>query len=278
MTITLSYLDDSIAGGEISEYSKIGLSIMMIGSDFDGSSGTVESSFIYGKMGQLEEVVDDDTRRFAQFDFRNGVADSSPFDYLPTSTIGDNGCGSILKGGKIIIETGTCELSNFYAFITGFVYSGVTDGTSISNHRSIINIDDSTNPNARAQPEFKQPLLDDATDDSKFIFKTSEDDQDVGLWINYMDTGTADEDLSKIQISFVHVGIQDYTGLTLTNPYPLQGAITRDDFTFFSAAVQNLETVITPSFNDLVITNDEAAVGAAGSTFQLGTYMDAENQ
>ena len=37
----LSYLDDSIAGGDISEYTRIGLSVIMIGSDFDGSSTTI---------------------------------------------------------------------------------------------------------------------------------------------------------------------------------------------------------------------------------------------
>ena len=51
----------------------------------------------------MEEVIDDDGSKTAQFDFRNGVTDTSPFDYLPTNTVGDNGCGSILKGGKIII-------------------------------------------------------------------------------------------------------------------------------------------------------------------------------
>ena len=101
----------------------------MIGSGFSGFYENIESSFVYAKMGVLEGVIDDDTtdRLIAQFDFKNSVADSSPFDYLPSSTMG-NGCGSVKKGGKIIIETNGCERSNFYAFVSGFSQS-----TSLGN-------------------------------------------------------------------------------------------------------------------------------------------------
>lgn len=106
----------------------------------------------------MEGVKDENALQNAQFDFRNGATDSSPFDYLPTATMGDNGCGSILKGGKIIIETGKCKLSNFYTFITGFAYSDINKAAgafagadAITHMRSIIVGSSTADPFAAAE-------------------------------------------------------------------------------------------------------------------------------
>lgn len=35
-----------------------------------------------------------------------------------------------MKGGRIIIETGACELNNFYTYVTGFYHSALTGETA----------------------------------------------------------------------------------------------------------------------------------------------------
>lgn len=226
----------------------------------------------------MEEVKDDlGAAQTAQFDFRRGVTDSSPFDYLPTTTVGDNGCGSILKGGKVIIETGKCEMSNFYAFITGYSYSALdiagvalAGGDLVTYMRSIIvgvDGDDAiagplTAPVGGVAPqlEWKQPDFSDDTDNTRFIFKTDEDDQDVGLWINYVGPDEAGITLTKIQLSFVHVGIEDYTNINQPDGYPTQGPLTRDEFVFISATTSGLAAALGAGGADLEITNDQDTI------------------
>ena len=52
INVTLSFLSDSLTGGQISQYEKSGLSLLLLGADFSGSSDTIESAYIYAKMGQ----------------------------------------------------------------------------------------------------------------------------------------------------------------------------------------------------------------------------------
>ena len=62
--------------------------------------------------------------------------------------------------------------------------------------------------------------------------------------------------LESVQLSFVHVGIRDYTQMTASaNPYPIQNPLKKDSFIFISAISNN----IIPLFINLrtfIITND----------------------
>ena len=86
--------------------------------------------------------------------------------------------------------------------------------------------------------------MSDDTNDDRFIFKIDEDDQDVGLWINYMGGNDAAITLNKIQVSFVHVGIEDYTNMNQPDGYPTQGPLTRDEFVFVSATTSGLVATV----------------------------------
>ena len=78
--------------GERSVYTYLSVNVLLIGSDFSGYSNSVESSFIYTKMSQLEYVTDypegGGVPNVAQFDFKNGNGDTSPFDYLADADFG----------------------------------------------------------------------------------------------------------------------------------------------------------------------------------------------
>lgn len=77
---------------------------LLIGSDFEGYSTVEESSFIYGKIGELEVVDPQQDNRVFKFETSD---EGSPFDYVPDNNLGQ-GCGMIRKNGKIIIEEGKC--------------------------------------------------------------------------------------------------------------------------------------------------------------------------
>lgn len=64
-------------------YGRLGISLIIVGSSFSGESGYVESSYVYPRNGMLRDVLTTNTDYpIAQFDFKN-VDEKSPFDYLP---------------------------------------------------------------------------------------------------------------------------------------------------------------------------------------------------
>ena len=108
----INQLDNSL----IVQWSTLTFSILLIGSDFSGFSDSLESSFIYGKLSNIETVDPAVPRRRFTFETND---EGSPFDYVPDADLGQ-GCGMIRKNGKIIIEVNACMYSRFYVVIAGF--------------------------------------------------------------------------------------------------------------------------------------------------------------
>ena len=165
-----------------SVYTLLTVNVLLIGSDFSGYSNSVESSYMYAKLSQLEYVTDSNQgtygKSIAQFDFRSSKEDSSPFDYLVDSDFG-SGCGAIRKGGKMIVETGACAQANFYAFVTGF--SNTKIGSTIFDVQALIVTDDSASENFLKYQKYE----DQDTTKKGYIFKKDASDDTVGLWISY---------------------------------------------------------------------------------------------
>ena len=185
-------------------------------------------------MSKLEYVTDFNTAgvatNIAQFNFKNGNGDTSPFDYLADADAG-SGCGAINKGGKIIIETGACALKNFYAFVTGFSNTVVTPNTQTIDAKALIVSDSTVTPDLNTQ-QVAQTV---DTSEAGYIFKKDAEDTSIGLWISYSSDVDAVR-MEAIQVSFVFVGLRDYTPIALMTPgtYPTQSILKRDDFEFVS--------------------------------------------
>ena len=107
---------EDLPGAASTTYTLLEYSILLIGSEFEGYSTTLESSYIYGKFGNLETIDPSVDGKHFKFDTGEG----SPFDYVPDADLGQ-GCGMIRKGGKIIIENSLCEHSQLYGFVVGYV-------------------------------------------------------------------------------------------------------------------------------------------------------------
>ena len=97
-TISIKNQED-VPGAVDTPFTLIEYSVLLIGSEFQGfASPGVESSYIYGKFGDLETI--DPLVEAKHFKFDTG--EGSPFDYVPDAVLGQ-GCGMIRKGGKLII-------------------------------------------------------------------------------------------------------------------------------------------------------------------------------
>ena len=82
-------------------------------------------------------------------------------------------------------------------------------------------------------------------------------------------------DLQKIQLSFIHVGIRDYTDIGgASTGYPIQNAVTRDSFIFFSAVTADVGEMAGSAI-DFVVTNDATVNALSGANQQLFTYLGA---
>lgn len=214
---------EDLPGSVLSEYQQLTYSILLIGSDFDGYSTTLESSYVYGKIGTLEEVdpaVDD-----RQFSFET-PDEGSPFNYLPDADLG-SGCGMIRKSGNIIIEELDCDLSKFYVFITGFVVTAgiiiyiFLDATHEMSISSWLQVDGTS-------------VIQYENHASATIYKENSLDTLYGLFVAYNDLARTTI-LSKLQLSFVHFGVRSYDVAS----YPTQ-PVNADTFKVYSKSVMEL--------------------------------------
>ena len=84
-TLKMSYHEKFLGSQDLTEYFKIGISVIIIGSSFQGEADYAESSFVYPRTGILRDVLYNNIDTpIAQFDFRTD-SEKSPFDYLPGS-------------------------------------------------------------------------------------------------------------------------------------------------------------------------------------------------
>lgn len=67
----MGYHQKFLGSQGLTQYSKIGISVIIVGSSFQGEAGYSESSFVYPRTGILRDVLYNgaDTP-IAQFDFR----------------------------------------------------------------------------------------------------------------------------------------------------------------------------------------------------------------
>lgn len=113
----------------LTQYSKIGISVIIVGSSFQGESGYAESSYVYPRTGILRDVLYTNSDiPVAQFDFRT-VTEKSPFDYLPGSAFSDK-CGMIkaTANSDRIIEVSGCGYFKFHTYVSGFTISSTRAG------------------------------------------------------------------------------------------------------------------------------------------------------
>ena len=70
-----------------------------------------------------------------------------------------------------------------------------------------------------------------------YIFKQNVSDKNVGLWMAYTQS-LNDYDIESIQVSFIYLGIRDYTpinNIPSWTGYPSQSSLTKDTFVAMSA-------------------------------------------
>ena len=120
---TLALLDQYGASQQV-DWTMLMYNIFLVGSDFSGFSDTLESSYIYAKLSDIEAVDPASADRIFTF---SSPGEGSPFDYVLDGDKGQ-GCGMIVKAGQIIIEERLCQYAKFFAVISGF--SGVSVGGS----------------------------------------------------------------------------------------------------------------------------------------------------
>ena len=184
MQLGLTNLD----GVDKTNWGYLKYNIIVVGSEFPGISNTETSTFIFGRVGPLEDVLGLEKKKL-KFETQSG---NSPFNYVHDGAAFGGGCGMTFEDSKRrIVETGGCQFSQTYVMIAGFAIITSSGNLGISALR----VDDSGNffP----------------TDDSSLYAKSSSADVDFGVQISIVnETGTAK---NKVQYSFVHVGIREYT-------------------------------------------------------------------
>ena len=176
---------------------------MLIGSDFSGFSDSLESSFIYGKLSNVETVDPPFKSRLFTFETSD---EGSPFDYVPDADLGQ-GCGMIRKNGKIIIEVGQCQFSKFYVILAGFsVTSGGGREVEISSFRT----------NLAGDQVY-------GDDDQNDYFKQDANDNQFGINVEYNSLNLTT--IRYVQFSLLHIGVREF----VASSYPAQ-ILKIDDF------------------------------------------------
>lgn len=98
----------------------VSFSIIVIGSNFNGFTNDVSSSYVFANNGRMYDTRDADQNIF--YDFSSDTV-PSPFNYLDTD---NTRCGVFKESGNWRIEDKDCQFQGYHFFITGFsrVYSG----------------------------------------------------------------------------------------------------------------------------------------------------------
>lgn len=73
-TLSLSFHEKSLGSNAETIYTRLGISIIIVGSSFSGETGFAESSYVFPKNGVLRDVVYSNTQYpVAQFDFKTST-------------------------------------------------------------------------------------------------------------------------------------------------------------------------------------------------------------
>lgn len=87
--------------------------IIIVGSDFQGSENDKPSTLIFARNGLMEAAAD------GQYDFKNSEA-LSPFLYDTGNAEYQGACGAVKIGEHWVLIEDECELMHGHVFITGF--------------------------------------------------------------------------------------------------------------------------------------------------------------
>ena len=213
--VTLRYFFDTTGSETITRYTKIGLSVFLVDSEFSSPN-----NYVYAKTSDLENIEDGDD--YGQFDFETGSDNDSPFDYVTIKQV----CGTEGTGNDLRLHT-SCSLNNFYVFVTGYRVDNSQDTDPTIDLRAVLVQNDQV-PGITLTPN-----IDDSSSTS-YIYKQDSDDLSVGLWVHYQsNSGVGTYQLLQLQVSFIFIGVRFFDA----SQYPMQNAINRDTFTAFS--IQN---------------------------------------